>query len=209
MAGVDSRGTVRIRSLAALAMLICMVAPIPGRAAASKPTRSDHEATRLLPIVMARLPTPGRCGVDSDWSNEPVPDYVARSVFRFAVRAGLIPPFTTAQLRSVVDPQRRLPPNTFCSTDEFKAYAAQRVVDFEKGSSSSMQINRVALGYPIFDEPRMIAVVVVTRLSLEGRARNNGGKIARMPAGDSVEIEVFKRRGNRWRFARGVVTGIS
>lgn len=96
----------------------------------------------------------------------------------------------------------------FCTDAELRKYTTERVTEFEAGSEPNMQIDRRLFHYPIFDQSRTKAVVVVTHLALNGRFRSSG-KIGRHSAGLRVAAQVYSKVGGSWRLLRSHILGIS
>jgi len=155
--------------------------------------------------VIAKEAAPGRCRYGTDWDRTML-DADSMRIVRAEV-GGTSPP-ATGEFRATVNPDHRADATAFCTDAELGSYTAERIAEFEAGSEPNMQIDRRLFHYPIFNQSRTKAVVVVTHLALDGRFRSSG-RIGRHPAGLVVAAQVYRNVGGSWRFLRSHLLGIS
>ena len=195
-------------SLAATAVA-CAVSCLPVRAQAPQAQANlssrDREAREVFRAVIAEEAAPGRCRYGTDWDLTML-DADSMRVVRAEVGSTARP--TTGDFRAIVDPDQRADATAFCTDAELGSYTAERIAEFEASSEPNMQIDRRLFHYPIFDQSRTKAVVVVTHLALDGRFRSSG-KIGRHPDGLGVAAQVYRKVGGRWRFLRSHLLRIS
>lgn len=165
----------------------------------------NPEAQKVLKLVVAKEPPPGRCRYGTDWERRKLDAYEKRLAHvgaEFALQS------TTGEFRAIIDPDKHIDANVFCTNVELKNYTDERIAEFEAGSEQRMQIDRTLFSYPIFNRSRTKAIVIVTHLALDGRVRL-AGRIGRMAAGRYEGAQVYRKIGGRWRFQRSYELGIS
>ena len=170
-----------------------------------KLTKLDHEAQKLLKVVVAAESSPGRCWYGTEW-DQPKLDADEKRLAH--VGLGFAKPSATGDFRTIINPDHNADVTILCTDAELKSYAAERVAEFEAGSERSMQIDRTLFSYPIFGQSQTKAIVIVTRLALDGRFRM-ADKIGRHSGGSSVVAQKYGKVGGRWRLLRSHLLGIT
>jgi hypothetical protein len=171
--------------------------------------RTAREAGELFQFIMSKEQHAAeRCQFDNTWARYPVPAFVARAHLGSKLHADLSAPFDSRDFHKTIDPENKVP-FAFCSSDERKAYIAERVQTFEAGTAPRMEaVKKTEFTFPIFDEQFRTAIVVVIYTSTDGRFRLNNNTHTQEPF-LAVYANVFRKDGGMWRLKISEMLGIT
>jgi hypothetical protein len=132
--------------------------------------RLASEATALYARVLEKeKPPTDRCSLNSEWNNDPIPEYVARKHLGLKLHARLAAPYHRSKPAEVLDPAGKMHA-AFCTGQEWREYEERLLKEFtdkftKENTPPDITKNirthtRFTYSFPLFNENFDRAIIV-------------------------------------------------